>query len=235
MTQSKKIRACLFDMDGLLLNTEDIYTVTCNEILTKFGKGPLTWDVKLKLQGLPGPQAGAALISHYNLPLTYEEYDHMNVTSQEDKWPTSAFLKGAKELIHYLHSQKIPIVLCTSSNKIKFTGKTSHLKGFELFDFIITGDDPRIPKGRGKPCPDIWQLGLNEINKKYSTDIKPDECIVFEDGIPGVMSGKAFGATVMWVPHPEARPFLKDVDSILDDQVQILDSLADFNKEEYGL
>lgn len=235
MTQTKKIKACLFDMDGLLLNTEDIYTITCNEILSKFDKGPLTWDVKLKLQGLPGPEAGSTLINHYNLPLTYEEYDHMNVTSQETKWPTSAFLKGAQELIHYLHSQNIPIVLCTSSNKTKFYGKTSHLKGFELFDFIITGDDPRIPKGRGKPFPDIWQLGLKEINKKNNTHITPDECLVFEDGIPGVKSGRAFGATVMWVPHPEAKPFLKDVDSILEGQGEVLNSLADFNKEQFGL
>ena len=181
MTGPKQIKACLFDMDGLLVNTEDIYTITCNEILTKYGKGPLTWDVKLKLQGLPGPEAGDKLISTYDLPLTYEEYNDLNIKSQETKWPTCAFLPGAQDLIHYLHDHNVPIALCTSSNKEKLQGKTSHLKGFDCFDAIVTGDDARIPKGRGKPCPDIYQLGLKELNEKFGTNIKSDECLVFEE------------------------------------------------------
>ena len=51
MTHPVAVKACLFDMDGLLINTEDIYTETLNETLAEFGKGPLTWDVKIKLQG----------------------------------------------------------------------------------------------------------------------------------------------------------------------------------------
>lgn len=235
MTGPKQIKACLFDMDGLLLNTEDIYTVTCNEILSKYNKGPLTWDVKLKIQGLPGPEAGVKLIDHYDLPLSYDEYNDLNVKSQETKWPTCAFLPGAQDLIDYLHEHNVPIALCTSSNKTKFHGKTDHLKGFDCFDVIITGDDPRIPKGRGKPCPDIYQLGLEELNKKLNTEIKPEECLVFEDGIPGVNAGKALGAYVIWVPHPEAIEFLGDTDAILEGKGELLLSLEDFDKGNYGL
>lgn len=54
MTHPVAVKACLFDMDGLLINTEDIYTETLNETLAEFGKGPLTWDVKIKLQGASG-------------------------------------------------------------------------------------------------------------------------------------------------------------------------------------
>lgn len=235
MTGPKQIKACLFDMDGLLVNTEDIYTITCNEILTQYNKGPLTWDVKLQLQGLPGPEAGNKLISHYDLPLTYEEYNALNIKSQETKWPTCAFLPGAQDLIHYLHDLNIPIALCTSSNKEKFHGKTDHLKGFNCFDAIVTGDDSRIPKGRGKPCPDIYQLGLKELNEKFGTDIKPEECLVFEDGIPGVQAGIALGATVIWVPHPEAVNFLGDTDALLNGNGELIRSLEHFDKANYGL
>ncbi|CAL9727634.1 probable pseudouridine-5'-phosphatase YKL033W-A [Monosporozyma unispora] len=235
MTGPKQIKACLFDMDGLLVNTEDIYTITCNEILTKYGKGPLTWDVKLKLQGLPGPEAGDKLISTYDLPLTYEEYNDLNIKSQETKWPTCAFLPGAQDLIHYLHDHNVPIALCTSSNKEKLQGKTSHLKGFDCFDAIVTGDDARIPKGRGKPCPDIYQLGLKELNEKFGTNIKSDECLVFEDGIPGVQAGKALGATVIWVPHPEALEYLGDTDALLEGNGELIKSLEYFDKANYGL
>lgn len=51
----KKIRACLFDMDGLLINSEDIYTEVTNQILEEHGKGKLPWEIKIQLQGRPGP------------------------------------------------------------------------------------------------------------------------------------------------------------------------------------
>ncbi|GMM53572.1 putative hydrolase [Maudiozyma humilis] len=236
MTIQKQIKACLFDMDGLLINTEDIYTITCNEILEKYNKGPLTWDVKLQLQGLPGFEAGTKLLEHYGLPLTFEEFNKMNVASQDTKWPTCQFLPGALELIKYLHEHNIPIALCTSSNQTKFLAKTSHLTdGFDLFDAVTTGDDPRLANGRGKPCPDIWQIGLKKLNDKYGTSITPEECIVFEDGKPGVISGKAFGGSVVWVPHHDAYDHLGDVDAFLEGKGEMLHTLNDLDKAKYGL
>jgi beta-phosphoglucomutase-like phosphatase (HAD superfamily) len=51
------VRACVFDMDGLLIDSEDQYTRCTNEILAKYGKGPIPWSVKSKLQGRPGTAA----------------------------------------------------------------------------------------------------------------------------------------------------------------------------------
>lgn len=50
------IKACLFDMDGLLIDSEDWYTVVTNEILSEYGKPDLPWDIKSKMQGRPGKQ-----------------------------------------------------------------------------------------------------------------------------------------------------------------------------------
>lgn len=47
------VRACLFDMDGLLLDTEDIYTKVTNTLLQQCGRPPLTWAIKAQLQGRP--------------------------------------------------------------------------------------------------------------------------------------------------------------------------------------
>ncbi|SCU92062.1 LAFA_0F07734g1_1 [Lachancea sp. 'fantastica'] len=223
-------------MDGLLINTEDLYTVVTNEILAEFGKGPLTWDVKIQLQGLPGPQASTKILEHYKIPLTLAELDQRNLELQHKKWPTCSFLPGALELIRYLHSKKVPIALCTSSAKHKYEGKTGHLKqGFELFDVIITGDDPRIPPGRGKPFPDIWQIGLAQLNEKFGSDICPDECIIFEDGLPGVAAAKAAGAYVVWVPHPDALEVLGDLEAVLSGKGEVLNSLAQLDKAKFGL
>lgn len=223
-------------MDGLLINTEDIYTITLNRILGEYGLGPLTWDVKIQLQGLPGQEAGKKIIETYNLPLTPPELEKKNIEIQNDYWPSAAFLPGALELLKWLKERKIPIALCTSSNKIKFKGKTSHLgEGFSLFDVVVTGDDERIPPGRGKPFPDVWQVGLNGLNEKYGTSIKPTECLVFEDAVLGVKSGRAFGAHVIWVPHQGSIPYVGTAEEVLADQGEKLNSLEEFDREKYGL
>ncbi len=50
------IRACIFDMDGLLIDSEDLYTVCTNEILREYGKPDLPWNIKAQLQGRPRPE-----------------------------------------------------------------------------------------------------------------------------------------------------------------------------------
>ncbi|KAK0314959.1 hypothetical protein LTR82_012953 [Friedmanniomyces endolithicus] len=52
----RPIRACLFDMDGLLLDSEDKYTTCTNAILARYNRPPLPWHIKAQLQGRPGPQ-----------------------------------------------------------------------------------------------------------------------------------------------------------------------------------
>lgn len=69
----------------------------------------------------------------------------------------------------------------------------------------VLGDDNRIPKGRGKPSPDIYLVALKAINdtlEEGEEQIKPEECLVFEDGVPGVIAGRRAGMRVIWVPHP---------------------------------
>lgn len=223
-------------MDGLLINTEDIYTATLNEILAHHNKGPLTWDVKVHLQGLPGPKAAERVIKTYELPLTPEEFEKINVEVQSNKWGECAFLPGALELIKHLKSKNVPIALCTSSGRFKYESKTKHLQdGFKLFDAIVTGDDDRIPEGRGKPFPDIWQVGLKQLNDADGTAIKPEECLVFEDGLSGVKAGLAFGGYVVWVPHPGAVDFLGDTASLLNGNGEVLKSLEDLDLSKFGL
>ena len=50
------VRACLFDMDGLLIDSEDIYTLCNNIILHQYGRPSLPWNIKAQLQGRPGPE-----------------------------------------------------------------------------------------------------------------------------------------------------------------------------------
>lgn len=102
------------------------------------------------------------------------------------------------------------LALATSSHSKNFQLKTDHLQDvFSAFPDSrrVLGDDPRIGKGRGKPLPDIYLLALETINKdlreKGEPEIKPEECLVFEDSVPGVEAGRRAGMRVVWCPHKD--------------------------------
>jgi len=241
---TKAMKACLFDMDGLLLSTEDMYTTATNKVLAKYNKPPLPWSVKLHLQGRPGAGAAQILLDWAKLPLTVEEFVSQTSAEQAKLWPTTEFLPGTRELLEYLHAHKIPIALATSSPYDKYILKSGHLQDtFSLFGkHIVTGDDPRIPPGRGKPAPDIYLAALASLNQDRKAagvqEIKPEECLVFEDGLAGVESGHAANMTVIWIPHPElVQLFGKEkLDSITNSgKGEWLHSMVDLDKKKYGL
>ena len=209
-----KIRACLFDMDGLLINSEDLYTVCTNEILHEYGKPDMPWSIKAQLQGRPGPEAGKIFQKWAQLPCSHEEYMEKITARQRHWFPTAKPLPGVPELLKTLSGPANPqlgMALATSSQQHTFQLKTDHLQDlFAVFPKASTvkGDDPRIPSGRGKPAPDIYVLALKTINearksKGLADDISPSECLVFEDSVPGVEAGRRAGMQVIWCPHPE--------------------------------
>lgn len=182
------------------------------------------------------------LIEAYDLPYTPEELVKANIARQESKWSHCKFLPGARELLKYLHEKKVPIALATSSNRYNYERKTGHLRedGFDLFgEHIVTGDDERVPKGRGKPYPDIWLAALESLNsqlKEGEDEIKPEECLVFEDAVPGITAGKAAGAHIIWVPDDRALKVLdgEEHSHLTSEQGIILSSLTEFKPSEYG-
>lgn len=228
-------------MDGTLINTEDLYTEGATTLLKQYGKGPMTWDVKIQLQGRPGPEAIAILLKEYDIEESPEVWQQKANEVQDKLWNKAAFVPGGLELIKYLVEKKIPIALGTSSNTHSFKRKTKHLKEFEYFkQHIVTGDDKRIPKGKGKPAPDIWYACLESINEERREsslpDIQIEECLIFEDGLPGVESGINAGSTVIWTPHPEALPVLNGRENdIIKDHGEILTGLDKFDPSKYGL
>ena len=245
MVHPVKFKACLFDMDGLLLDSETIYTISFSDILiNKFSrKEGLTWDVKVQLQGLPGVKACQVVIDSYglNTETTAEELYKLTSARQEELWPTVGVLPGVQELIEYLKKKDIPICVCTSSYKNKYDLKTErHDALFKLFDGnIVTGDNPAIV-GKGKPLPFIWWMGLDMINSKNGTEIKPEECLISEDALPGFISGKRAGGYVIWIPDQRALELISkdEVEKLVgssNEHGKIYKSMENFRPADYSL
>ncbi|KAL9625158.1 MAG: hypothetical protein Q9160_000559 [Pyrenula sp. 1 TL-2023] len=207
-------------MDGLLIDSEDKYTICINEILHEYGRPSLPWSIKAQLQGRPGPEAGRIFHDWAQLPISNEEFMEKQAALQRKYFPDCKPLPGVEKLLKRLRAtdgaesgKRVHIAVATSSHAVNFRIKTEGLKEvFGLFpeSQIVKGDDPRIPKGRGKPLPDIWLLALKTINENFQSQgvesqIKPEECLVFEDSVPGAESGRRAGMRVIWCPHSGLR------------------------------
>ncbi|GAB1730286.1 hypothetical protein NU195Hw_g9231t1 [Hortaea werneckii] len=230
-TPPRPIRACLFDMDGLLIDSEDLYTHCTNTVLHEHGRPSLPWHIKAQLQGRPGPSAGKIFQEWAQLPISNEELMRRISELQREVFPGCKALPGVEALLASLsqakvvgkrqsseaereEEEKMEIALATSSHKANYDLKTQHLQPLmSVFPAAnrILGDDPRIPPGRGKPAPDIYLLALETINARRraqqpaSAEILPAECLVFEDSVPGIEAGRRAGMQVVWVPHPGLR------------------------------
>lgn len=127
-------------------------------------------------------------------------------------FPETRPLPGVETLLKTLKATTDPqirLAVATSSATEPYELKTANNKDlFALFDpeCIVKGDDPRLGKGRGKPAPDIYLLALRTINdglkREGRPEIKPAECLVFEDAVPGVEAGRRAGMQVVWCPQP---------------------------------
>lgn len=232
--------ACLFDMDGLLVDSETIYTKTTNLILDRYGKDPLPISVKAQMMGRPGSAAAKVVIDWSNIPMTPQQFVDEQQVIRAKFWSSLKPMPGAESLINNLSNHGIDIGLATSSNTANYNMKTAHLKHiFEKFGKnVITGDNPSIAPGRGKPFPDIWLKVLNLINESRKQRglkaLTPSQCIAFEDSIPGVKSAKAAGMHVIWVPDAAIKNLVGDqLNEIVDSQCETLPSLSEFDINKY--
>ena len=192
---NQKISCLIYDMDGLLLDTEGIYTEVTQDIVGEFGK-VFDWSVKKTIIGRPAYQAAKIIVESLNLPITPQDYLDSRKDVLIEKFKNTQPLPGAKEMTTHFFSHGIPQAIATSSSSPIYDAKyKKHKKWFSQFTQIVRGDDPELKQG--KPAPDIFLLAAKRIG------VEPSECLVFEDAPSGTEAAIAAGMSVVVVPHPE--------------------------------
>ncbi len=221
MVLRNPVSCVIFDMDGLLLNTEPFYTKVSEHIAARYGK-VFDWSVKRSMIGKRAEDSARIFTQALGLSMTPAEYLVARQEMLDELFPQAEPMPGAVRLTGHLHRHGILQAVATSSDHRHFDLKTTrHRQWFGVFDCIVIGDDPEVK--RGKPAPDIFLLAAERLGKL------PVQCLVFEDSPVGVEAARAAGMAVIAVPDPHLElDIFRDADGILS-------NLNDFNPADWDL
>jgi len=184
------LKAVIFDLDGLLVDSTPIQREANQIFLSKFDKAHLS------MSGREGMRIIDIIEDYkdiYNLPGSVADLYQKRQQIFFDLVKTKLkVFPGVEELLKKIQKRKLGIALGTSGDRnyvrVCFE-KFSDLKKY--FDAVVSGDDV----ARGKPYPDIYQEVLKRLQ------IKPHEAVVVEDSVNGITAAKAAGIQVICVPN----------------------------------
>ena len=206
------IKACLFDMDGTLLDSMHIWKDIDIEFLGRYGHD-LPPTLQREIEGMSFRETACYIKDRFHLPPSIEEI--MNIWNEMafQKYSEEIFFKeGAFEFVKMLKEKGIRTAICTSNSRELVNAVAEHLGFMPYFDTIITSCEV----GAGKPAPDIYLEAAKRVG------VEPEHCLVFEDIVTGLTAGKRAGMKLCAV---------EDVYSA--DQKEAKKAMADFYVENY--
>lgn len=188
------IKGVLFDMDGIILDTEKLYTRFWREAAQSLGY-PMTQEMALGMRSL-SREVGERQLKEY----LGEEVDYQEVRNRRIEL-MSAFIKengvelklGIHELLVFLKEKGIKSSIATSSPLDRTKAYLSQVGLVDAFDELVSGHMVE----HGKPDPDIYIYAASIIG------LKPEECLVLEDSPAGLLAGFRAGCIPVMVPDQD--------------------------------
>jgi HAD superfamily hydrolase (TIGR01509 family) len=189
------IEAVIFDLDGVLLDSEKLWDRARREEVRQEGGTWLPGSTEA-MQGMSSAEWSAYLRDRLGVQLSTEQINNQVVdrvlTLYREALP---LLPGAREALGRL-AAAWPLGLASSSNRpvIDLVLDRAHLSQF----FQVTVSSEEVP--RGKPAPDVYLEAARRLR------VTPASCAVVEDSANGVRAGVAAGMRVVAIPNPDFPP-----------------------------
>jgi HAD superfamily hydrolase (TIGR01509 family) len=203
MTQQKShpsilwsYQAVVFDLDGILVDTEPIFEEAARQQL---GRRGLVWEplVAQAMMGTPARQAFEFFRRHYRLsePIADLMAESSQLFYAVLGQKPAALMPGVHAFLDRLEQKGVPKAIATSSSGPYVEKVLAPYRLVGRFDFILTCDDVRL----GKPHPEVYEMAADRLG--YA----PSKLVVIEDSIHGVEAAKTAGARCIAVPHDRVR------------------------------
>lgn len=191
---SKSPKAVIFDMDGIIVDTEPIQSQSIERLLHEYGISPIYQDNGLiHTVGISGDESYHSFMKKHNFN------ENLKIVQQKRRKIFEDIIKegivpmqGFTQLIKLLQKQKIKIGLASNRRYEHIILILEQLNIKEHFWTIVGPSEKR----KHKPAPDIYLDAAKEL------EVSPKECIVIEDSETGIFSAKSAGMKIIAVPNP---------------------------------
>lgn len=188
---SKKIKGVIFDMDGVILDTEKLYLRFWRQAAADFGYN-MTEQHVFGIRSLARKFAVEKLKGIFGEDFPYYDIHARRVELMDYFIKENGFeiKEGVFELLNFLREKDVKIAIATATVRERTNAYLNSIGAIEYFYVIICGDMVE----NGKPAPDIYLKAASELN------LPPEECVAFEDSPNGIKSAYSAGCQTIMIP-----------------------------------
>ncbi|MFC2582683.1 MAG: HAD family hydrolase [Lachnoanaerobaculum saburreum] len=212
----KNIKACIFDLDGTLVDSMWMWPEIDKEYLGRFG---IEYDDNLKneIDGISFHETAVYFKNKFGISDSIEKIckDWEDMAYDKYKYEVKE-KRGCQKFLEQLKSKGIKMGIATSNNRSMVDVVLESLGMKNFFEVITTSDEVK----KGKPAPDVYLTTAKLLN------VEPKHCLVFEDVVAGIIAGKSAGMKVCAVEDDftrEVRQRKKELsDYYIDDYSELL-------------
>lgn len=194
-SRPQAIRGVIFDLDGVILDTEKLYSRFWQEAATALGY-PMTRQQALGMRSL-NRQAGQARLEAYFGPgISHASVRQKRIELMEAYIAEHgvSLLPGVREVLAFLKQQGFATAIATSSPMERVTRYLAPHGILSCFDAVCSGYDV----SSGKPAPDIYLKAAERIG------LPPQSCLAVEDSPAGILSASRAGCLPVFIPDQDA-------------------------------
>ncbi|MGG3279339.1 HAD family hydrolase [Paenibacillus solani] len=189
------IQAFIFDMDGVIIDSEPLHFEVDIQVMKDFGSAITHEDLE-KYVGMTNPEMWAVIKNEYQLSqsvaeiIEYQLSNKIEILTGREMEP----IDGIHELLAELKARQIPAAIASSSPPVFITAVLRKFNLLDQFECVVSGEEVE----RGKPAPDVYLKAAELLG------VKPEHCMVLEDARHGVAAAKAAGMKCIGFVNPNS-------------------------------